>query len=86
MARRKGLLARAYDYGGDMNRVANELADMVVGNYCTKMQDNLDKVATNYLNGMKNADVAQMKANLANWYRLLPQVRVSFSRVWRSRR
>lgn len=86
MARRKGLLARAYDYGGDVNRVATELANKVVDNYCVKMQDNLPKIANNYLNGMENADVARMKAHLADWYRMLPQIRVSYSRIWRGRR
>ena len=86
MARRKGLIARVYDYGGDVNRAANEVADKVVRNYTMKMQDNLDKIATNYLNGMMNADVAQMKAHLAEWYRMLPQIRSSFYGIWRGRR
>lgn len=84
MARRKGLLARAYDSGGDITKVASELAAMVVGNYCTKMQNDILKKGDNFLNGLKNADVNAMKVHLANWYKLLPQVRVSFSRVWRT--
>ena len=85
MARRKGLLARAYDYGFDANKAADELSNMVVEHYCTRMQDNIDKVGENYLNNMKNADVAQMKADLALWYSMLPRVRTAFYSVWRRR-